>query len=218
MIITLEGKTQIFIHIPKTGGNSVQSTLIKYGLSEDRLLLAAPFQDGKERFDLCGKHTTHKHMMLWQYIDAESSLGAVQVATCARDPYERLVSFYFSPHRHLIRGESGKFYFKKDIQFNEDEFRLLTKRLVPAAYHVSRSRGKINLKQIKGDIDEEKIRLLRTKYLSEDFYSHFGIALTAQALNTSPYKKLAQAVLKSNELRRFVESTYHNLDNEIFFA
>lgn len=40
----------LFVHIPKTGGNSVQNILRDF--SEDKIVLVAPHQDGKERFEV----------------------------------------------------------------------------------------------------------------------------------------------------------------------
>jgi len=40
----------IFIHIPKTAGNSIQNVLKLY--SEDKIVCTAPYQDGVERFEL----------------------------------------------------------------------------------------------------------------------------------------------------------------------
>ncbi|MDF1695709.1 MAG: hypothetical protein P1U56_07765 [Saprospiraceae bacterium] len=43
-------KKFLFIHYPKTGGNSVQNILKTY--SEDKIILTAKHQDGKERFEI----------------------------------------------------------------------------------------------------------------------------------------------------------------------
>src|SRR5688500_12110385 len=40
----------IFVHVPKTGGNSIQNVLKAY--SEDEIVCTEPYQDGVERFEL----------------------------------------------------------------------------------------------------------------------------------------------------------------------
>ena len=57
----------LFIHIPRTGGNSVQSVLARY--SEDTLTCGV-FQDGTDRFGVQGSYTGNKHFRLQDYADA----------------------------------------------------------------------------------------------------------------------------------------------------
>jgi hypothetical protein len=91
-------KRFLFVHIPKTGGNSIQSVLQRY--SEDELVCARPGQDGVERFGLRNpKYKLKKHSPLAEYRD---SLGGEQFArlykfACVRNPWERMVSYYFTP-------------------------------------------------------------------------------------------------------------------------
>ena len=54
----------LFIHIPKTGGNSVQHILRYY--SEDQIIRNS-IQDGFERFQVRGAYTKHKHANLAEY-------------------------------------------------------------------------------------------------------------------------------------------------------
>ena len=44
----------LFIHVPKTGGNSIQNILADY--SEDTLTADKEYQDGVERFELSKQH------------------------------------------------------------------------------------------------------------------------------------------------------------------
>ena len=96
-------KNFLFIHIPKTGGNSVQKALFPY--SEDRMVLLNQFHDGVERFEVRSDLVDiNKHSALGEYRD---QLDAAQFAklfkfTCVRNPWERCVSFFFSPHRGTV--------------------------------------------------------------------------------------------------------------------
>jgi hypothetical protein len=88
----------LFIHVPRTGGNSLQSALVPF--SDDRLV-ADGLRDGIERFEVQGLVTRYKHFGLQDYSDA---LGADTLArlfkfTVVRDPWERAISCYFAPIR-----------------------------------------------------------------------------------------------------------------------
>ena len=101
----------LFIHIPKTGGNSIQKILQPY--SDDQIV-ALPMQDGKERFEVRGRFTPHKHATL---VDYRNRLPPEQFAElfkfCAvRDPWSRAISFYFTPRRWIKRGLSP--YWSRD--------------------------------------------------------------------------------------------------------
>lgn len=88
----------IFLHLPKTGGNSVSRALLPF--SDDRMYVG-PRQDGVDTFGIQGRATQKKHARLSSY---EQTLGnnlldVQRVAITLRDPVERAVSYYFSPHR-----------------------------------------------------------------------------------------------------------------------
>ena len=61
MIFLYEGKPSIFIHIPKTGGNTIQKTLFDKNLSLDEMIVYE-HQDGIDRFEIKGKYTQQNHM------------------------------------------------------------------------------------------------------------------------------------------------------------
>jgi len=93
-------KSFLFVHVPKTGGNSIQNVLAQY--SEDEIHANASHQDGVERFGVrCSLDPRlRKHASLRDYRD---SLGGPRLETLykfavVRNPWERLISFYFSPH------------------------------------------------------------------------------------------------------------------------
>lgn len=96
-------KRFLFIHIPKTAGNSIQDQLRGHAVEE--LVAEQPYQDGVERFELRAPgRRTHKHSTLAEY---EAAYGTDVVASlfkfsCVRNPWERAISYYFSPHRGVV--------------------------------------------------------------------------------------------------------------------
>jgi len=91
----------IFLHVPKTAGNAVQTYLLPY--SDDQKVVHR-HQDGVERFDVRGRVTPTKHAMLQSYADAMGpALDDFAIIFPIRDPLERALSLYFSPHRAFGR-------------------------------------------------------------------------------------------------------------------
>lgn len=88
----------IFIHIQKTGGNSLSHLLLP--LSDDQMTVDR-HQDGQNRFGIAGPVTTRKHMNLDEYhaaLGAEAFKG-YRIVACGRDPLDRAISWYCSPYR-----------------------------------------------------------------------------------------------------------------------
>lgn len=112
----------LFVHIPKTGGNSIQKLLQPY--SEDQIVTLAA-QDGMERFEVRGRFTRHKHATLADYHDqVPPELFAELFTFCTvRNPWSRAISFYFTPRRWMKRGTSPF--------WSRDDFLELLPRLPP---------------------------------------------------------------------------------------
>ena len=112
----------LFVHIPKTGGNTIQNILTPY--SEDQIVAQAE-QDGRERFEVRGRFTRHKHATLADYhAQMPPALFAELFKFCAvRDPWSRAISFYFTPRRWMKRGLTP--------YWSRDEFLALLPQLQP---------------------------------------------------------------------------------------
>lgn len=100
----------LFVHIPKTGGNSIQNVLRAY--SVDQIVRLNPLQDGIERFEIRNPiYGYHKHSTLREYkaILGQTFVGGLFKFACIRNPWERVISFYFSPHRQVTQWNRGDF-------------------------------------------------------------------------------------------------------------
>ncbi len=112
----------IFVHIPKTAGNAFQNILRNY--SEDKVVCLAPHQDGVERFELdsCyGGATKHSSLAVYKEKTDPVFFQNAYKFTCVRNPWDRLISFYFSPHRgvsHWDRQEFIQFVSKVPSSFS----------------------------------------------------------------------------------------------------
>jgi Sulfotransferase family len=103
-------KRFLFVHIPKTAGNSIQSALREY--SEDQLVALRKEQNGIERFGLRNpKYKIKKHSTLAEYRAAvgDAQFGNLYKFTCVRNPWDRMVSYYFTPTQRQEPWDRKKF-------------------------------------------------------------------------------------------------------------
>ena len=103
-------KQFLFVHVPRTGGNSIQSVLKDY--SEDEIVALRGEQDGIERFGLRNpKYKIKKHSTLAEYRDAlgEEQFGNLYKFTCVRNPWDRMISYYFRPTRRTNAWDKKEF-------------------------------------------------------------------------------------------------------------
>jgi hypothetical protein len=103
-------KRFLFVHIPKTAGNSIQSILRHY--SEDEIVSSRRHQDGVERFGLRNpNYEIKKHSTLAEYRAAlgEEQFRLLYKFACVRNPWDRMVSFYFSSGRGVVEWDRAAF-------------------------------------------------------------------------------------------------------------
>src|SRR5215472_2188846 len=107
----------LFIHISRTGGNSIQSVLARY--SEDRLT-SGDLQDGIDRFGVQGPYTRNKHFRLQDYADAvpPEIFSKLFKFTVVRNPWARAISWFFMPLKWISMGRQPHWSadeFQRDI-------------------------------------------------------------------------------------------------------
>jgi hypothetical protein len=141
----------LYVHIPKTAGNAVQNILRHY--SEDRIVCVTPLQDGVERFEVRNdQFKIEKHSTLEDY---RRELGDAQLARlfkfcCVRNPWERAISFYFSPHRGAV-------------EWDREAFIRLVPKIMPAS-------GFVTLRNSKKKTPFENVDcVIRYEHLNDDF-------------------------------------------------
>jgi hypothetical protein len=103
-------KQFLFVHIPKTAGNSIQSVLRRY--SEDEIVTLRPEQEGVERFGVRNpKYEIKKHSTLAEYQAAlgEKQFRSLYKFVCVRNPWDRMISLYFSPGRQVAEWDRAAF-------------------------------------------------------------------------------------------------------------
>lgn len=145
-------KRFLFVHIPKTAGNSIQSILRQY--SEDEIVALRGEQEGIERFGVRNpKYEIKKHSTLAEYRAAlgEEKFRPLYKFACVRNPWDRMISLYFSPGRKVATWDGAAFK------------RLVSKTLPVADY--------LRLDESDRDPFGNVDRILRFENLAEDFRS-----------------------------------------------
>lgn len=109
----------IYVHVPKTGGNSINRLLLPY--SDDELY-TEKWHDGMNTFGIRGGHSANKHANLSAY---KAYLGEAfdqyRVMISVRHPFPRAVSYYFSPHRWFRERDDGGWAPEEPV-WDEDAF------------------------------------------------------------------------------------------------
>ncbi|MDO6562455.1 sulfotransferase family 2 domain-containing protein [Amphritea sp. 1_MG-2023] len=143
-------KKFLFIHVPKTGGNSIQNILKVY--SEDDIVVLAKHQDGIERFEVRNKiYDIKKHSILSHYksvLEPDTYESLFKFATI-RNPWEKMISFYFSPHRGVKK-------------WDRNNFIALLNNVAPLRHYVCEGAQSIK-------VDSELDYLIKFENLDEDF-------------------------------------------------
>ncbi len=144
----------LFVHIPKTGGNAIQGVLRSY--ADDEIVTLAAHQDGVERFEVRSRqYQTHKHSTLAEYLREYGTelLTTLHKSACVRNPWDRVVSYFFSPHRG-------------PVEWSRAGFREFLETVAPVAHYLSLDESRpAKLESALANLD----CLLRYESLQADF-------------------------------------------------
>jgi len=153
----------LFIHVPKTGGNSIQNILADY--SEDTLTAYEEYQDGVERFEISNStYKLKKHSKLTRYrkvLPAKLYQQLFKFATI-RNPWDKMISLYFSPHRGTDTWDRESF-----IQLIEKA--PLLQDFVTLPSFRDRLEKKLGLPARPRPLDKDIDHLIRFENLNDDF-------------------------------------------------
>jgi len=210
MIFRYNGESRIFIHIPKTGGNTIQTAFIKHGITQDVQITPMSNQDGIHRFDIAGPITKRKHQSLSSYIKLNPELQSLRVLTAVRKPFERLISFYFAPFNHaFFDPATQKIRLPDTANFDESRFLEMAQRIKTAAELLSVDQKSIKLPQ--------NLTIIKTETLNSQFEQLFPNINLGQRLNTSPYRDEARKITQSKLLKRHILNSKHAIDYKLFY-
>ena len=170
----------IFIHIPKTGGNSVQQHLFRQNRSLDEIRVNG-HQDG---LHIC----------------------------FLRHPIQRLVSLFFSPHRHYYYDKSlGKYCLPEKIDFKEESF----SKLIQSKYSI------VDMLNISNRINRvtmpSSLILLRHEYFDQHCKKYLSIN-NINHINKNPWAEQAEAIINSTFVKDIIAGSHHQVDVDLFYA
>jgi Sulfotransferase family len=184
-------KQFLFVHIPKTAGNSIQSILRDY--SEDEIVALRGEQDGIERFGLRNpNYKVRKHSTLAEYRMAlgEEQFRSLYKFACVRNPWDRMVSYYFRPTRDLM-------------SWNRKEFKKMILNVFSVADY-------LRLEEGENDPFANVDRIMRFETLADDFRSVCA-ALNIPAAPLPQYNRSTRehyAKYYDDELRELVRKRF----------
>jgi hypothetical protein len=155
-------KNFLFVHIPKTGGNSIQNILQKY--SDDKLVILGDHQDGKERFEIRNSAypNLEKHSTLNDYkvaLENETFHSLFKFATI-RNPWDMMISYYFSPHRGITEWSRDGFL---ELLVSVPRFKYFTEIQSKPSKRLFFFKKKNNIEEVLLDF------VLRFEHIDEDF-------------------------------------------------
>ena len=221
MILTK--KNLLFVHIEKTGGNSLSQLMKKY--SDDQIFKHSGHSDGYETFEIKGEFTRNKHQDLENYKQLlGDNFDKFKFFTITRNPLDRLISAYYMRDRSL----HPNFFIRKINHFTKKRLNFfLFNHTYYRNIRPSFSYDKF-LDFIKNFKNQTDYFLIKNKFIYPDFIirfenykedvenfcKKFKIEYENIHVNKSDKKKFSDSEMKY--LEKLVLSTHHKKDYETF--
>ena len=199
-------KSFLFVHVPKTGGNSIQDVLKFY--ADDEIVCRAPHHDGVERFEIHNeKYKIQKHAPLNTYrarLEPDLYNSLFKFSTI-RNPWDMMISAYFSPHHGKRDWDRGIFI---DLLNRTHTLR----EYVRSDSFIVKGLKKIGVEPRPGELNTEMDFFLKFENLEEDFKtlcSYIDIPHTSlpkrNSSSRSHYSKYYDTELKEIVRKKFIE-------------
>ncbi len=219
----------VFVHVPKTGGNFFSRSFLQYSGDHMRTNI---HQDGVDRFGVRGDFTMRKHQPLSDYVETlgrafGADLSDHKFFAIARHPVDRLLSYYFSPHRWLRENEQGEYTTPppEEAQFTMISFERIVVQ-TPSLSQIMDSENcdaALSLKQPVRHNCGASIELLAFDDLQNalgEFAKRFGFDapdFPDRPVNASAYPKRKEAIRnRRKDIEKSVIDSAHAADLAIF--
>ena len=209
----------IFIHIPKTGGNSVQKILSLNGNYQGEFLTNNS-QDGINRFGIQDSLTSYKHQKLSEY-EKVCTLSNYTLLSVVRNPTERLLSYFFSPSRHIKPNSSllkifDKLGIKSLLPHKYKSIKFVLEEFLEFIQNVETQTSYLSI----GDKLNDNVNILKfenlnneLKYFLEKHRLNFYPIHLNKKINTTDHQNL----IDTFNLEERIKKTKHIIDYRNFY-
>lgn len=229
----------VFLHVPKTGGNFVQTVFMDLGLTKDQKVVSG-HQDGANRFEIRGPETKSKHQTLEEYRRylVHQEFRELQVLVTYRPPVERVVSLYLSPHRWISEPIWSRLSWGigswtcRAMGMGRDQSRLVAEMQArrafrdssPDAYDIDDfaifCSGVMSTRQmtrLQGGPRPRSFRWLRFERLTQDLHAFLTetgvcVAKLPRGINEGTNKRLFDEMIGDGKIQDIVRSSHHVQD------
>ena len=193
----------VFLHVPKTAGNYVSSVFLDSGLTTETMEVH-PHQDGFHRFAIVGEKTSYKHQSLVDYQKRfdRKQWRSLHFLSIWRDPLERLISFYLSPHRFQRQG-----VVVAPTDYDLDAFSEIvrthpstTQKLQTRTRRLPKNLTLLRFEHVRDDLE---------KFLDSKGY---GLSTPVDVRNPTTSRVLFDQMMADDRVKRIVERSKHMAD------
>ena len=150
----------LFIHIPKTGGNSLELYFSKkYNIPLDLNSLCSPKRDGFTKNDISLQHQTFMDIFTERDFFKINFTTDLKIIAVVRNPYERIISdlFFF---KYINKNSSQEEVFTVINNYLVTDKKILDNHQIPQYNYVTDEDGQLI----------NKIHILKIEQLNSDMY------------------------------------------------